>query len=168
MPDDSPAQFQPASPPHTPDAAVSPPSSGSPLPASLGPSQLAGMLHAPVASLYRARELDLIPGPGPDGRWAAEATAVIERDWPRIVIAIEAARELGAARSAELLGRLTGLPVSPGHVAELAARGLLTSSGSYKHRPLYRVADLQALAAGSLAVALLAEITGPPADLSRR
>ena len=65
----------------------------------------------------------------------------------------------GAARGAELLARLTGLPVTTAHVAELATRGLLASHRSYKNRPLYRVATLQALAADSAALALLAEIS---------
>ncbi|HEY1914433.1 MAG TPA: hypothetical protein VGH27_02555 [Streptosporangiaceae bacterium] len=123
--------------------------------------QLAALLAVPVASLYRARELGLLPEPGPAGRWTQAAADAIARGWPQTAAALEAARELGTARSAELLARLAGLPVTAAHVDELAARGLLTSARSYKHHPLYRVTDLHALAADPAARAVLAEITAP-------
>ncbi|HEY1919812.1 MAG TPA: STAS domain-containing protein [Streptosporangiaceae bacterium] len=127
----------------------------------LGPGQLAALLGTPVAEVYRARELGLLPGPGPSGRWGQAATAEITSRWPQTAAALAAARELGTARSAELLARASGLPITAAHVAGLAARGLLTSARSYKHRPLYRIADLHALAADPDARALLAELTTP-------
>jgi hypothetical protein len=128
----------------------------------LGLCQLAAVLRTPVASLYRAGELGLLPVPDQaGGRWSAEAVARIVDGWPQTAAAIEAARELGAARSAELLARATGLPVARRHVEELAARGLLRSSRSYRHRPLYRVAEVEALAVDPVTRALLAEITAP-------
>jgi len=125
----------------------------------LGPLELAVALRAPVADLYRARELGLLPEPGPTGRWSPAAAAQITRDWPQTVTAVQAARELGPARSAELLARVSGLPVTAAHVAELAGRGLLISSRRYRNRPLYLVADLHAAAADPVTLALLAEIT---------
>jgi hypothetical protein len=123
--------------------------------------QLAILLRAPMADLYRACELGLLPGPGPDGRWPVDATAQIVCGWPQTAAAVEAARDLGAVRSADLLARLTGLPVTAAHLAELAARGLLTSPRSYKNRPLYRISDLHALAADPAVLGQLTEITTP-------
>lgn len=121
--------------------------------------QLAARLGTPVADLYRARELGLLPEPGPGGRWSPGTAARIVRGWEQTAAAIEAARDLGAVRGAELLARLTGLPVTAAHVAELATRGLLASSRSYKNRPMYRVTDLRALTADPAAHSVLTEIT---------
>lgn len=129
--------------------------------AELGPRQLATLLRTPVADLYRARELDLLPDPGPGGRWPPDDVAEIVRGWPETAAAIHAARELGAARSAELLARVTGLPVTEVHIDELATRGLLTSPRTYQKWPLYRVADLHALAADPVTLDLLTQLTSP-------
>jgi anti-anti-sigma factor len=127
----------------------------------LGSRQLATLLRTPVASLYQARELGLIPAPGPSGQWRPEQVAEIVHGWPRTAAAVKAARELGAARSAELLARLTGLPVTAAHVTDLAARRLLISRRSYRNRPLYRIADLHTLAADPATLDLLTQTTTP-------
>ena len=136
--------------------------------AGLGPGQLAAVLRTPVADLYRARELGLLPGPGPAGRWPPAAAAEIARHWPQTAAAVAAARELGAARGAELLARLTDLPVTAAHITELAGRGLLTSPRRYKNRPLYRVSDLHALAADPATLTVLIQITTPEATVTGR
>jgi hypothetical protein len=66
--------------------------------------------------------------------------------------------ELGAARCAELLARRTGLPVGPADVDEMAALGMLRVTRFYKQRPLYLVAEVEALAADPLSRARLADI----------
>jgi hypothetical protein len=70
----------------------------------------------------------------------------------------EAVRELGGVRCAELLARRTGLPVRPAHVGELARRGLLQVTRLYKQRPMYRVTQVEALAADPPGRAALAGI----------
>lgn len=115
-------------------------------PASLGPYQMADALGVTHAAIDRARELQLLPEPDCDGRWSAAAVEALRGRWPQVAAGIEEARELGAARCAGLLAAATGLPVERADIDELAARGLLTASGSYKDWPLYRVADLEALA----------------------
>jgi hypothetical protein len=72
--------------------------------------------------------------------------------------AVRAAQELGAARCAVLLSRMTGLTVSQANVEAMADRGALRPSRTSQHRPVYRVADIQALAGDPFARALLAEI----------
>jgi anti-anti-sigma factor len=129
----------------------------------VGPSQLAARLGTPLASLYRARELGLLPKPGMAGRWPPDTADGIARRWPQTAAAVEAARDLGAARSATLLARLTGLPVTAAHIPELAARGLLASPRRYKNRPMYRVSDLHAAATDPIILGLLTHITTPVA-----
>jgi hypothetical protein len=125
----------------------------------LGLHQLATALGVPDAAVRRAVELELVAPPDHGGgRWSIRAVARIRDQWPRVAEAIQAARELGAARCAELLSRLTGLPVAPADVAELAEQGALASSRTFKQRPLYRVADVEALAANPAHLALLAGI----------
>ena len=152
-------QTAPGSPPG--DGARPAPPDGQQADGQLGPQQLAALLQAPVADLYRARELGLLPEPGPTGRWPPDGIAAIVRGWPQTATAVEGARELGATRGAELLARLTGLPVTRSHLDQLADRGLLTSLRSYKKRPLYRVAELHALVADPTALDLLTQITTP-------
>jgi hypothetical protein len=55
-------------------------------------------------------------------------------------------RGLGAVRCAQLLTSLTDLPVSAADVGELERHGMLRASRRHRHRPLYRVADVHALA----------------------
>jgi len=62
-------------------------------------------------------------------------------------------------RAAELLSRLPGLCIGPARVDDLASRGLLQPSRTCRKRPLFRVADLHALASGALTRALLTEMT---------
>ena len=70
----------------------------------------------------------------------------------------EATSELGGARCAEQLARRTGLPVRPADVEELASRGMLQIARVYKQRPLYRVTQVEALAADPVSRAVLADI----------
>lgn len=70
----------------------------------------------------------------------------------------EAACELGGVRCAELLARRTGLPVHLADVEELARRGMLQITQLYKQRPLYRVTEVEALAADPVSCAELADI----------
>lgn len=62
----------------------------------VGPSQLAAQLGTPVASLYRARELGLLPKPSTAGRWPPDTADGIARRWPQTTAVVEAARDLGA------------------------------------------------------------------------
>jgi len=125
----------------------------------LGLHQLATTLGVPDAAVRRAVELELVPPPDHDGGgWSIRAVARIRNQWPRVAEAIQAARELGAVRCAELLSRLTGLPVDPADVAQLATRGVLAATRTFKQRPLYRVADVEGVAADPATLAILAGI----------
>jgi hypothetical protein len=136
-------------------------------PAGLTLAGLATAIGVPQGTLRRAAELGLLPPPNaPGGRWSQPLARDIQDRWPQTAPTVQAAEDLGAARCAELLARLTGLPVGPAHIEELAGRGLLQPSRTYKHRPLYRVADLHALATGPLTRALLTEIAGPDRPFS--
>lgn len=122
-------------------------------------AELASMAGVPRGSLWHARERGLLPPPDPGtGLWSAADVQDIQRRWPQIAAELEATQELGARRCAELLARCTGLAVRHIHVELLAARGLLKPSRTYRHRPLYRVADVQALADDPVTRALLSEI----------
>jgi hypothetical protein len=134
-----------------------------PGPPDLGPGlslpDMASAVGVPRGALWHARELGLLPPPDVGaGRWSAADVRDIQQRWPQIASAIEAARELGAGRCAELLARTTGLAVRQIHVERLADRGVLTPTRTYRRRPLYRVADVQALADDPLSRALLSEI----------
>src|SRR5215469_4410366 len=117
---------------------------------------VANAAGVPQGALWRARELGLLPPPDAGtGRWSAASVRDIKRQWPQIATAIEAARELGAGRCAELLARTTGLAVRQVHVERLAARGVLKPTRTYRRRPLYRVAEVRALADDPLSRAVL-------------
>lgn len=121
--------------------------------------EVASTAGVPAGALWRARELGLLPPPDAGtGHWSAADVRDIQRRWPQIAAAIEAARELGAGRCAELLARTTGLAVRQVHVERLADRGVLKPTRTYRRRPLYRVADVQALADDPLNRALLSEM----------
>jgi hypothetical protein len=66
--------------------------------------------------------------------------------------------ELGAVRCAELLSRRTGLRVSVAHIEALASDGLLHVSRWYKQRPLYQVAEIEALVTDPLSRALVSDM----------
>jgi hypothetical protein len=122
-------------------------------------AEVASMLGVPQGSLWHARERGLLPPPDAGvGRWSAAAVQDIEQRWPDIAAELEATQELGARRCAELLARCTGLAVRHGHVERLADRGVLKPSRTYRRRPLYRVADVRALADDPVGRALLSEI----------
>jgi hypothetical protein len=128
-------------------------------------AELAVAARVPQGTLRRAAELGLLPAfDAPGGRWSPALASDIQHRWPQTAVAVEAAEDFGVVRCAELLSRLTGLSVQPAHVEELARRGMLRSSRWYRQRPLYRVADVRALADDPLASALLAELAaGLPA-----
>jgi len=69
-----------------------------------------------------------------------------------------ATSELGGVRCAELLARRTGLPVKVADVEKLAALGLLEITRHYKQRPMYRVTQVESLAADPVSRAVVAEI----------
>jgi hypothetical protein len=128
-------------------------------PVSFGPHQMADRLGACHGQVGRARELGLLPDPDVGGRrWSAAAVEGIRGRWPQVLATIEAARELGAGRCAALLAERTGLGVDAADVEELAARELVRISGYFKDRPLYRVAEIEALASDPVRVSVLAGI----------
>ncbi len=122
-------------------------------------AEVADLAGVPQGSLRQARDQGLLPPPDAvTGCWPAAAVQDIRRHWPQIATELQAAQELGARRCAELLARSTGLAVRHSHVERLADRGMLTPTRTYRHRPLYRVADVQALADDPVGRALLSEI----------
>jgi hypothetical protein len=140
-----------ARPGHEPGLADAPP--GLSLP------EVASMAGVPQGSLRRARERGLLPQPDAGtGRWPAAVVQDIQQRWPQIAAELEATQELGARRCAELLARSTGLAVRHTHVQQLADQGVLKPARVYRHRPLYLVADVQALADDPLGRTLLSEI----------
>lgn len=112
----------------------------------VGRYQLADVLGVGEGMITRAFELGLLPGPDRDGRWSERATAELRTRWPQIATAITQAQELGAAKCAQLLSRVTELAVTAADITELAERGILRVSRHYMRQPLYRAADVQALA----------------------
>jgi hypothetical protein len=123
-----------------------------------GPQKLAAELGTSSSLVERARDMGLIRPPDNAGRWwSDDAVKEIRGQWAGVMAAIEAARELGTVRCAELLARRTGWPVRPGDVEKMAARGLLRATRHYRQRPMYRVADVEALAADPLGRAQIAD-----------
>lgn len=140
---------------------ISPLPSTDPVAPKLSLSGLARAAGVPEGSLRQARELRLLPPPDfPDGRWSTEAANIIKRGWPRLSAALQAAQELGAERCAELLSRTTGLAVRSDHVRDLDSRGFLSASRTYRRHPVYRVADVEALASDPVSRATLSELIG--------
>lgn len=124
-----------------------------------GPRKLAATLGTSPTLVERARDMGLISPPDHAGQWWSPAAAEeIRKRWPQVMAAIQDALELGGTRCAELLARRTGLPVTVTDVEELAARGMVHVTRYYKQRPLYRVAQVEALAADPLSRAMLADI----------
>jgi hypothetical protein len=134
-------------------------------PAGLTLAELAVAARVPQGTLRRAAELGLLPAfDAPGSRWSPALARDIQDRWPQTAVAVQAAEDFGVVRCAELLSRLTGLSVRAAHVEDLAQRGMLQPSRQYRQRPLYRVADVRALADDPLARALLAELAaGLPA-----
>jgi hypothetical protein len=128
------------------------------MPDGVGRYQLAGALGVGEGLISRAFELGLLPGPDRDGRWSETAAAELRSRWPQIVTAITQAEELGAARCAQLLSRATDLQVIAADISELDQRGILRASRCWMRQPLYRVADVQAVADDPVASAQLATI----------
>jgi hypothetical protein len=130
-----------------------------PRPPAFGPHQMADHLGVSRGQVARARELGLLPEPDTGGtRWSAAAVSEVRGRWAAIEAAVEAARELGAARCAGLLGARTGLEVEAADVEVLAERGLVQASGSYRGWPLYRVTGIEALAGDPGQVTVLAGV----------
>jgi hypothetical protein len=126
-------------------------------------AELAVAARVPQGTLRRAAELGLLPGfDVPGGRWSPALARDIQDRWPQTAVAVQAAEDFGVVRCAELLSRLTGLSVRAAHVEDLARRGMLQPSRQYRQRPLYRVADVKALAEDPLGRALLAELAASP------
>jgi hypothetical protein len=122
-------------------------------------AEVAAVARVPLGSLRHAQELGLLPAPDvATGRWSGPAVREIQKRWPQIAVTLKAAQELGAVRCAEMLSRMTGLCVTRANVETLAVRGVLRPSRIYQRRPVYRVADIQAVAGDPFARALLAEI----------
>jgi hypothetical protein len=93
----------------------------------------------------------LIPAPDlPNGRWSAALVATFDPD--SIRAEVPAYPNIGAARAAELLARMTGLDVGYADIEVLAERGLLAVRGRYKGWPLYDGDRLHALADEETAV----------------
>jgi hypothetical protein len=134
-------------------------------PAGLTLAELAIAARVPQGTLRRAAELGLLPVFDlPGSRWSRALAREVQDRWPQTAVAVQAAEDFGVARCAELLSRLTGLNVRPAHVEDLARRGMLQPTRWYRQRPLYRVADVRALADDPFGCALLAELAaGPPA-----
>ena len=114
--------------------------------AGIGRYQLAALLGVSETAMDRAHELMLLPPAAGDGRWPPAVVDDLRARWPQIAEAIQQAQELGAARCAEMLTRATDLPVTAADITELGQRGMLPVSRVFRQRPLYRVADVQALA----------------------
>jgi hypothetical protein len=147
----------------TPGPALAGPEAPGPELAGLTLAELAAAARVPQGTLRRAAELGLLPAfDVPGGRWSPGLARAIQDRWPQTAAAVEAAEDFGVVRCAELLSRLTGLSVRPVHVEELARRGMLQPSRQYRQRPLYRVADIKALAGDPLGCALLAEFAAGP------
>jgi hypothetical protein len=121
--------------------------------------KIAAALGTSASLVDQAQQMGLIRPPDLAGRWWSSAAVNEIRDrWPTVMADIEAASELGAVRCAELLARRTGLPVDPADVEELARRGMLKVTRLYKQRPLYRVTQVEAVAADPVSRAVLADI----------
>ena len=130
-----------------------------PADAGLSLPEVAAAVRVPQGALRHARELGILPlADIEDQRWSPAACREIQERWPAIAAELKRAEEFGAVRCAELLSRLTGLAVSKVHIEKLAAEGMLSASRIYRDRPLYRSADVRALAADPLRRAFLTEI----------
>ncbi|MGI5186486.1 3'-5' exonuclease [Dactylosporangium sp. CA-152071] len=113
---------------------------------SYGPHQLADRIGLLRGEVDRARELGLLTPDVDGGRWSAAAADVLTGQVEQLREQLAAEQTLGAVRCAGRLRDVTGLPVDPQDIEDLAAQGVLTVAGEYKDRPLYRVADVLALA----------------------
>ena len=130
-----------------------------PEPDGLTLSEVAAAARVPQGALRHARELGILPAADIDGtQWSPAAVREITGRWPQISAELARNEELGAVRCAELLGRITGLAVTSAHIDHLAARGILRARRQFRNRPLYRTADVHALAADPVSHALLTEI----------
>jgi Exonuclease len=115
------------------------------LPDDLDSSQLMEELGLDWGNWRRGRDAGLIPPPDRGEYWT-RATADALAGRAAELRATIPAQPLGARRCAELLAGLTGLPVEPCDIEDLAAAGLTTVVAYYKDWPVYDVAALGALA----------------------
>lgn len=120
-------------------------------PADYGPIQLPNHLRLKPWQFEEALARGLIPAPDlPNGRWSAALVATLD---PEIIRAeVPAHPNIGSARAAELLARMTGLDVGYADSEVLAERGLLAVRGRYKGWPLYDGDQLHAFADDQAAV----------------
>jgi hypothetical protein len=115
--------------------------------ADYGPAQLAALLGMQQWQLDRALDGGLIPRPDqPRGRWSAPIADAAAARAGQIRAATGSIPDLGAVRAAELLSGRLGLVVTADGVEELARRGLVPVTGSYKGWPLYDGQVLEAFA----------------------
>lgn len=113
-----------------------------------GPHQLADHIGLYRGEVDRARELGLLPPPDVGGgRWSAAAAAALAAQVDHLREQLAAEQQLGAVRCAARLAERTGLPAAAEDITTLVERGLLQVAGYYKDWPLYRVADVDDLAA---------------------
>lgn len=103
-----------------------------------GPVQLADFLGLHLWQLDRARAARLIPAPDARrGRWSVGAARAALAHIGEIRAVAGSIPDLGAVRAAEALTGRLGVTVTGDGIAELARRGLIGVTGSYKGWPLY-------------------------------
>jgi hypothetical protein len=110
-----------------------------------GRVQFAALLGLEVWQFARARQAGLIPCPDrPRNRWSAQAAGTALARAGEIRQAAGSVPDLGAVRAAEVLSARLGAVVTGDGVAELARRGLIPVTGSFKGWPLYDGRALEA------------------------
>ena len=103
-----------------------------------GPVQLADHLGLARWQLDRALAGGLIPGPDrPRRRWPAAAADTALAGIEAIRAAAGTIPDVGAVRAAEILSGRLGFAMTADRAGELARRGLLPVTGSYKDHALY-------------------------------
>jgi len=110
-----------------------------------GRVQLAARLGLEVWQFSRARQAGLIPCPDrPRNRWSVQAADAALAHIEEIRQAAGSVPDVGAVRAAEVLSARLGAVVTGDGVAELARRGLIPVTGSFKGWPLYDGRALEA------------------------
>jgi hypothetical protein len=117
-----------------------------------GPVQLADRLGLPRWQVETAIRLGLIARPDvKDSRWSEVVAADAAARKAEIAAAVqadaEANRAIGAWRAADHLSTRLHLDVDVDDVVQLAEAGVIEVADYYKNNPLYRVRDLDELAA---------------------
>jgi hypothetical protein len=119
-----------------------------------GPVQLSvTSLGLELWQFARARQAGLIPCPDrPRNRWSAQVAGAALARAREIRQAAGSIPDVGAVRAAEVLSTRLGAVVTGDGVAELARRGLLPVTGSFKGWPLYDGRALEAFTGTAAAV----------------